>query len=444
VGAPAGPTSLGLHMSRRVVITGVGVVCSIADSFAQLVTSIRDGRMGMTWVGSLGAERGTGWAVASVTTQETTDALDRPPYRDPVTRLAFHAATEALGQSGWEEHSSLLTAAGVYVGTAFGGLQTLESAFFSAYGEAAQPDAYTIPNCLANAPAARISSRYHSLGPCVTYSSGSAASSQAIGEAFIAIREGRLERALAGGAEACLTRSVLGAWSASEMAPVDPDDPATSCRPFSRDRAGLVLGEGAAMFTLEALDSAHRRGAPILCEVLGFGSTSSASVIDFPHARSLAAAMQAALEDAHLSACDIDYIAAHATGSRSGDLAEATAILQVFGGYGRRLAVSSTKAQHGHLVGASGALGVAVGMLAIGEGVVPATCNLRERDEQLGDLDFVPNASREVGPRIRRVLCNSFSFWDAHAVLVIGRPEIDSPVSTARRAARTMLTEATA
>ena len=176
------------------------------------------------------------------------------------------------------------------------------------------------------------------------------------------------------------------------------------------------------MFTLETLESAQKRGAPILCEVLGFGSTSAAGLIGIPHDRSLAAAMQAALNDARLSPCDIDYIAAQGTGSRRGDLAEATAIIQAFGECARRIAVSSTKALHGHLVGASGALGLAVGILALREQLVPATSNLRERDDLLGDLDFIPNASRSSA-QVRRVLCNSFSFGDANAVLVLGRAE---------------------
>jgi 3-oxoacyl-(acyl-carrier-protein) synthase len=414
-------------MPRRVVITGVGVVCAIGESFAQFAAGISGCRPGVTWVRAPRPTGGlSGWVEARVIPPPPNHAGERASDTgyDPVTRLALRAATEALAQGGWDEERSLLNTAGLYVGTAFGGIQTLESSFIRSYGVAGQPDPCTLTNSLANATAARISSQHGSLGPSLTYSSGSVASSHAIGEAFIAIREGRLERALAGGSEACLTRGVLGAWrELGDMAPGNPTDPASSCRPFSRDRAGLVLGEGAAMFTLEALESAHQRGAPILCEVLGFGSTSAAGLTGFAHDRSLAAAMLAALEDAHLAPCDIDYIAADATGTRSGDLAEARAILQVFGPCVPRLAVSSTKALHGHLVGASGALGVAVGILALIGGFLPATSNLRERDHRLGALDFVPNVPRLAVP-VRRVLCNAFSFGNANAVLTLGRSEI--------------------
>jgi 3-oxoacyl-(acyl-carrier-protein) synthase len=396
-------------------------VCSIGDSLDQFAASLRECRSGVAW---FHGAAGTGYAAARAV-PPIAEVHHERSLHDPVTDLALCAATQAFTQCGWLERRSFLTDAGLYIGTAFGGIRTLESGWIRSHIEYASPHAYTIPNSLANAPAARIAGRYDVLGPCLTYCSGSAASSQAIGEAYVAIRDGRLERALAGGAEACLTPGVLSAWRATtEMARGDLDDPEATCRPFSRDRAGFVLGEGAAMFAIETLDSAHRRGAPILCEVLGFGSTSAAGPIGFAHDRSLAAAMQVALDDAHLSACDIDYIAADARGTRAGDRAEARAIVRVFGEHWPRPAVSSTKAQHGHLVGASGALAVAVGIVALRERFLPATCNLREQDAQLGDLDFVPNAPR-LTARVRRVLCNAFSFGDANAVLVLARSPID-------------------
>lgn len=409
-------------MSRRVVITGAGVVCSIGDSLAQFATALRKCRLGMTWFLAAGG----GCAAARVVLPPLSRRRHQQSLHDPVAELALHAATQAFEYSGWLEPSFPIADAGLYTGTAFGGIQTLESGWVRRYVEAAATDKYSISNALANAPAARIACRYDVFGRSLTYSSGSAASSHAIGEAYVAIRDGRLERALAGGAEACLTPGLVNAWSTTtDMARGDPDNPGATCRPFARDRGGFVLGEGAAMFTLETLDSAHRRGAAILCEVLGFGSTADSGLSGFAHERSLAAAMQKALDDAHISACDIDYIAADARGASAGDLAEARAILRVFGGGSRLPAVSSTKAQHGHLVGASGALGVAVGIVALRDKMLPATCNLRQQDAQMPDLDFVPNVVRLVD-RVRTVLCNSFSFGDANAVLVLGGSPIDS------------------
>lgn len=313
---------------------------------------------------------------------------------DPVTRYAVLAAQEAIAQSGLLKDPMRCQSVAVYMGTAMGGIASQEEAYRDIWYNGAAPKPLTIVCATMNAAAAHLSIRFGFKGPNYTYSVACASSAIAIGEAFHAIRDGRLQCAIVGGSEADVTSGALRAWQAMRLlASVDRNAPAETCRPFSRDRTGIVLGDGAAILVLEPLEAAVARGAPILCELLGFAANADATHICIPSLDGQATAMADALADAQLDRGDIDYINANGTGTRSGDITETRAIREVFGAHADVLAASSTKSVHGHLLGASGALEFAVSLIGLREEFFPATMHLRQADPEC-DLDFVPNAPR--------------------------------------------------
>jgi 3-oxoacyl-[acyl-carrier-protein] synthase II len=242
----------------------------------------------------------------------------------------------------------------------------------------------------------------------------------AIGEAWLRVASGGLDLALAGGSEAPLSLGSLKAWEAMHtLAAVDAGDPSASCKPFSVDRSGMVLGEGAAMLVLEPWDRAVARGAKIHGEILGYGLVTDASHIAKPSVDAQAAAMQAALVSARLEPGQIGSINAHGTGTQANDAAETAAIKQVFGAQASRIPVSATKAMHGHLLGAAGALECVLSLLALQHNTALPTMHLRSSDP-VCDLDYVPNAAR-AGAAGLTMLSNSFAFGGTNAVLVLGR-----------------------
>jgi 3-oxoacyl-[acyl-carrier-protein] synthase II len=347
---------------------------------------------------------------------EALSATERALF-DPLTRHAMRAAQEAVDQSGLLLRPEILRCASVYFGTALGGAMTTEDAYRDIWYHGTPPKPLTVVCAMANAPAAHLSIRFGIKGPNITYAVACASSAVAIGEAFHAIRAGRLKCALVGGAEACVTAGVIRSWQAMRMmATVDRVSPGETCRPFSRDRTGLVLGEGATMLVLESLEAAQARGAPVLCELLGFAANADASHVCIPDVDGQAAVMSEALLDAGLAPEEIDYLNAHGIATRAGDITETRAIRAAFGARADTLAVSSTKSVHGHLLGASGALELAVCIGALNERFLPATMHLREPDGDC-DLDFVPNQPR-VGVEVRRVMSNSFAFGGSNAVLI--------------------------
>jgi 3-oxoacyl-[acyl-carrier-protein] synthase II len=395
------------------------VVSALGNSLGELSAALQAGRSGIRLVSS---ENGAHARVAAFPISDDTDsdltATERALF-DPVTRYAMRAAHEALDQAGLLSELSLLRHAAVYVGTALGGAFSVEDAYRDIWYHGTAPKPLTIVTSMANAPAAHLSIRYGVAGPNLTYAVACASATIAIGEAFNAIRSGRLDCVLAGGSEACLTAGAVRSWQAMRvLASADRAAPSESCRPFSRDRTGVVLGEGAAMFVLERMDVARRRGATILCELLGFGANADATHVCIPAVEGQAAAMSCALADAQLAAEEIDYLNAHGTATRSGDITETRAIRQAFAQHADVLAVSSTKSVHGHLLGASGALELAVCIAAIRDRFLPATMHLREPDGDC-DLDFVPNQPR-AGVEVRRAMSTSFAFGGSNAVLIAG------------------------
>jgi nodulation protein E len=270
----------------------------------------------------------------------------------------------------------------------------------------------TIPKTMANAGASHISMEFGITGPSYTISTACSSASHAIGQAFWMVRSGMAPVAITGGSEAPFSFGILKAWEALRV--VSPD----TCRPFSKDRSGMVLGEGAAMLVLEPLEAARARGARIHAEIVGFGMSSDASHITQPSADGAARAMRAALCDAHLTPEAVAYINAHGTGTQANDPTETAAIRAVFGPHAGQLAVSSTKSMHGHALGAAGALEAVAAILALRDGFLPPTANFNQPDPEC-DLDVVPNVSRQAD--FEYAMSNSFAFGGLNAVLAFRR-----------------------
>jgi 3-oxoacyl-[acyl-carrier-protein] synthase II len=409
-------------MTHRVAVTGCGVVCALGNSFSDLAKALRSGQSGVR-LSAVGTRQRV--SVAACPLLEGPDfalsSTERALF-DPVTRYTVVAAEQAIEQSGLTADPERRRAAALYMGTALGGVHSMEDAYRDIWYHGAPPKPLTIVCSMTNAPAAHMAIRFGIQGPNITYSVACASSAIAIGEAFHAIRAGRLACAIAGGAEACVTTGVVRSWQAMRvLASADRSAPEETCRPFSRDRTGIVLGEGAAVLVLERLEEAIGRGASILCELVGFAANADATHVCIPALEGQALAMTAALADAQLPPEAINYVNAHGTATRAGDITETRAIRQAFGKHADALAVSSTKSVHGHLLGAAGALELAVCIAALREQLLPATMHLRQPDAEC-DLDFVPNAPR-AGAEVRYVMSNSFAFGGSNAVLVATRAD---------------------
>ena len=330
---------------------------------------------------------------------------------DRFSQFALLAARESVADAGLEARD--LDGAAAVLGTGCGGQETYEQTCQRLYVQCrARLHPLTVPRGMASAAASQVSMDLGIRGPAFSVTSACASTAHAVAQAVLLIRSGCVEVALAGGTDAPLTPGLLKSWEALRV--LSPD----ACRPFSHDRNGLVLGEGAGVVVLETEGHARARGAKVYAELAGFGLSSDAGHITDPSSDGAAAAMRAALTDADLAPAEIDYINAHGTGTWDNDLCETRAIRQVFGPDANRLAVSSTKAAHGHALGASGALELIATTLAIRDGVVPPTLNFTRPGDGC-DLNYVPNEAqvRAVGA----ALSNSFAFGGLNAVLALRR-----------------------
>ncbi len=333
---------------------------------------------------------------------------------DRVSQFALVAAREAVSQSGIDfAADGIGENTAVIIGSGVGGEQTHDAASRRLYAEN-NPRLHplTIVRLMANAPASQVSIEYALTGPAFAVVSACSSANHALTQAFHMVRSGVADAALAGGSEACITYGVIRAWEAMR---VMADD---TCRPFSKQRRGMVLGEGAGIFVLETLEHARARGASVLAEFVGAGMSADAGDIVFPSEAGAARAIQRALTDGGLAAQDIDYINAHGTATPANDPTETQAIRRVFGAHADALAVSSTKSMHAHALGAAGALELVAAIGALRDNVVPPTANFLDADPEC-DLDYVPNTAREKN--VRAVLSNSFAFGGLNAVLALRR-----------------------
>ena len=407
---------------RRVAVTGIGIISPLGNSCAEALANATAGRSAIGRIEAPWADRLSSPIAACARFQgEEHFAPPRLRMLDRVGQLALVAAREALADARLDVAAADRERAGVFIGSGMGGAIATDEGYLSLYREGSDRlKPFTVLMGMTNAPAAWIGIEYDLRGPNLTYSTACSSSAVSIGEAWSRLRRGDIDLAIAGGSEAPLAYGAMKAWEALHtLASVDRDDPATSCKPFSANRSGLVLGEGAAILVLEDWARAVDRGALIHGELLGYGLTTDASHITRPTIAGQAAAMRAALRSGGIPAEAIDSINAHGTGTQANDTVETAAIKEVFGERAYRLPVSATKAIHGHLLGASGALELALALLALQEDILLPTMHLTMPAVDC-DLDYVPNRARR-GTGARTVMSSSFAFGGTNAVLIAAR-----------------------
>ena len=396
---------------RRVAITGIGIISPLGLNLEENWDALSHGRSAIGPIQSVdcsklrfqnGAEV-RGFEPARHFPGGKEDQLDR------FAQFSVVAARDALRDSGIELTPELRENCAVICGSAVGGQAAIEKGFEDLWvAGRGRVHPLTIPKTMANAGASQISMDLGLSGPTYTISTACSSANHAIGQAFRAVRNGDTEIAVTGGSEAFFTIGMLRAWEAMRV--IAPD----TCRPFSKNRRGMILGEGGAMLLLEPFEAAGARGAKIYAELCGFGMTSDAHHLTQPTVDGPTRAIRAALQDAGLAPQEVGYINAHGTGTPGNDPVETRAIRAAFGAHASKLAVSSTKSLHGHALGAAGALEAVATILALHSGVLPPTANFTEPDPEC-DLDFIPNQPRTA--RVGAALSNSFAFGGLNAVL---------------------------
>ena len=405
---------------RRVAVTGIGLVTPLGHGISEVFAAARAGRSAIRQLAIPFASR-LASPVGATVQFNGADHFEPPKLRmlDRVSQFALVAASRALADAVPCISNAERARTGVFVGTGMGGIGSIDDGYQTLYGE--QSDRikpFMILMGMHNAPAAWIGIEHGFTGPNLTYSTACSSSAVSIGEAWARLARGELDVALTGGTEAPLSPGSMKAWEALRtVATVDARDPSASCKPFSADRSGMVLGEGAAMLVMEPWERAVARGAFIHGEVAGCGLVTDTGHITRPSIEGQAAAMRAALQSAGVDASQIDAINAHGTGTAANDSTETAAIKLVFGERAARIPISATKAMHGHLLGATSALEVVLSLLSMQHSVALPTLHLQQPDPGC-DLDYVPNAARE-GVRLRNMLSSSFAFGGTHAVLAL-------------------------
>lgn len=398
---------------RRVAITGAGTINALGHDLPSTLEGMREGRCGIGPLEIRDAGRLSIRIGGQVRDYDEAAHFPRQQLAlyDRFTQFAVIAAREAVAQAGLSFEGEAGLRAGVLMGTSGGGLGTVDDSYRAVFEEGRnRVHPLTVPRLMANAAASAVSAEHGLRGPSLTVSTACASSNHALGLAFQMIRGGMAEVMLAGGAEAMLCFGGIKAWEGLRV--MSPD----ACRPFSATRNGMVEGEGAAVLVLEEWERARARGADILAEVAGFGMTSDAGDVVLPSAEGAARAIGACLADAGMGPGEVGYVNAHGTGTAANDRTECAALAMAFGAAAGGLLVSSTKAMHGHVMGATGAVELLACLLALREGVVPPTIGYEAADPDC-PLDVVPNVAREA--RVGACLSNAFAFGGLNAVIAL-------------------------
>lgn len=402
---------------RRVVVTGIGAITPLGHDPEIIFQNLMQGKSGIRrletpFVDSVGCK-----IAAWIDDFNPLDYFKKneAATRDRTTQLSVVAAQHAIKDAKLNLEAENAERIGVYLGSGMVGANSIEEGYTRLYKEKAKRlKPFTVLMSMNNAASSQVALDFGLLGPDITFCTACSSSAVAIGEAVRQIRHGYTDVMLAGGAESLLTEATIIAWdSLKTLANEDEENPGASCKPFSKNRSGLILGEGAAMFVLEDMDRAVARGAHIYAEVTGYATTNDSAHITQPSVEGQARAMRTALEDADMQPDVIDYINAHGTGTKLNDAVETEAIKSIFGS---KTPVSSTKSMHGHLMGAASAVEFVACLMAIKHQAIPPTANLLEPDPEL-DLDYVPNVGRE-NVKVDTVMTSSFAFGGTSAVLI--------------------------
>lgn len=411
-----------MSSSRRVVVTGLGVVTSLSRKVEDLWTRLCNGESGVHLIERFDCSRFRSRFGGEVSNWSTDGYLPAKEAKrlDRFTQFAVVGATDAVRDSGLDFSKEAPYRCGVIFGSGIGGLEELEEQCRRLLEKGPERvSAFTIPKLMANAASGQISIEFGLRGPSEAVVTACASASNAIGEAFRMIRRGDLDVIITGGSEAAVTPLGLSGFGAMRALSERNDDPTKASRPFDAGRDGFVLSEGAGVLVIEELEHARRRGAVIHAEMLGYGASADAGHITQPDKEGTGAAkaMWDALQDSEVNAADVGYINAHGTSTPLGDLAETAAIKSVFKESARAVSISSTKSQLGHLLGASGGVELVVAVLSLRDGLIPPTINYETPDPDC-DLDYTPNKAREQ--KISVAMSNSFGFGGHNASLVVG------------------------
>jgi len=408
---------------RRVVVTGVGLVSPLGIGTRETWDAMLAGKSGIGPLTRFDCSAYQTRIAGEVKGFDPTLYMDKKEVKkcDTFIHYALGAARFALTDSGLEIDDANAERVGVIVGSGIGGLPLIERMHTTLLERG--PDRispFFIPGLIVNLAAGHISIQYGARGPNTAPCTACTTGLHAVGDAFRLIQTGYADAMICGGTESVLSPLAVGGFSAMRALSERNDAPEKASRPWDKDRDGFVIGEGAGILVIEELEQARRRGAPIYCEIVGYGMSADAYHMSAPHpeGRGAVQVMKMALADAELPAESIQYINAHGTSTPLGDLAEVKAIHQVFGEHAYKLAVSSTKSSTGHLLGAAGGLESGILALAIKEQVLPATLNLDEPGEGC-DLDFVPGTPRETSLDV--ALTNSFGFGGTNGALIMRR-----------------------
>ena len=412
-------------MTRRVVVTGVGLVCALGigtdESWKNLVA-------GVSGVGPI-----THFDAAAFDCRIAGEVKNFDPFlwiekkelkkMGRFIQIALAGADFAVKHAHWKPEMSNLEEVGVYVSSGIGGFDIIEREHGKLLsGGPNKISPFFIPSAIVNLASGHISIRYGAKGPNSATATACSASAHAIGDSFKIIERGAADMMICGGTEATITPMGVGGFASMKALSTRNDDPATASRPFDVDRDGFIVGEGAGILILESLEHATQRDAPIIAEIVGYGMSGDAYHITQPVENGDGAfrVMRAALKDAHLTADDISYVNAHGTSTPIGDVIETTAMKRLFGerAIARKLPVSSTKSMTGHLLGGAGGLEAGISVLALRDQILPPTINQFHADPKC-DLDYVPNVARKA--TVDYALSNSFGFGGTNAALIFKR-----------------------
>jgi len=408
---------------RRVVVTGLGIVCPIGNTVAEAWSSVLAGKSGIGRITHFDASPLSSQIAGEVKNFDVAAYLSPKEARrmDRFIHLGIAAGVQALKDSGLEVTEANATRIGVNIGSGIGGLPMIEETHNDVLrGGPRKISPFFIPSTIINMISGNLSIMHGLKGPNLAMVTACTTSAHCIGDAGRLIEYGDCDVMVAGGAEATVTLLTVGGFAAARALSTRNDDPATASRPWDRDRDGFVLGEGAGVVVLEEFEHAKRRGATVYAELAGYGMSGDAYHMTAPQENGEGAArcMENALRNAGLNREDIDYINAHGTSTPLGDLAETVALKRCFGDHAKKLAVSSTKSMTGHLLGAAGGVEAIFSVLAIRDQVAPPTANLFNQDPAC-DLDYVPNAARRMP--LRSALSNSFGFGGTNGTLIFKR-----------------------
>jgi nodulation protein E len=404
-----------VNWPHRVVVTGCGVVSPVGVDTPGYWSALSEGKSGIAQPTLVPPELLAREVVAEIKNYDPLKYFEERQLAplDRCSQFAVIAAREAVARSGLKFDDGLSERTVTIVGTGIGGSTTLDEAYKRLYKDnATRVYPLTVPKLMPNAPTSQVSMHLGLRGPAFGVVSACASATHAIGLAFQMLRAGIADAAVTGGTEACINLGTLKGWEALRVMATD------ACRPFSKDRKGLVIGEGAAMIVLETLASAKARGADIIAEVVGFGMSADARDLTNPDVGGMGRAMTGCLSDAGLAPGDVHYINAHGTGTLANDSTETLALKSVFGEHAKKIPVSSTKSAVGHALGAAGALEFVASLHAIRDGIAPPTLGYLGPDPAC-DLDYVPNTARRM--KIDVAMSNSFAFGGLNAVLAARR-----------------------